>query len=157
LERKFLLWYRLTRIHEKTAMDYQSNTKTHIQTFRPRSDNVSSCSNKFITHLSDHFRSTIINYIAADVNLKQAELKNAPSFSIQIGCRQLNSAGSLRGSILGTTFGYTLICSYNDVWMCGIIVSFYSSFDMQLSFSFLQQADLMIFQGMRFYASSLFS
>jgi hypothetical protein len=41
--------------------------------------------------------------------------------------------------------------------MCDIIVSFYSSFHMQLSFCFLQQADLMIFQGMRFYASSLFS
>jgi hypothetical protein len=67
-------------------MDYQSNTKTHIQTFGPRSNNVSTCSNIFITHLSDHFYSTIINYIAADVNLKKAELKNAPSFSIHIGC-----------------------------------------------------------------------
>lgn len=154
-ERKFLFRYRLTRIQEKTAMDYQSNTKIHIQTFRPRSNNVSSCSNIFITHLSDHFYSTIINYIAADVDIKQGELKNAPSFSVQIGCGQVNSAGSLRGSILGTTFGYTLICSCNDVWMCGIIVRFYSSFHMQLSSCFLQQADLMIFQRIRLYESSL--
>jgi hypothetical protein len=98
-------------------MDYQSNTKhTYKHLVCPTSDNASSGSNIVMLHSSDYFHSTTINYIAADVNVEEVELKSTPCFSIHIGCcMRLNSAGSLPESVFGTTFGNTLMRSRNDV------------------------------------------
>jgi len=66
-------------------MAHQSNRETHIQPYRPTPVKVSCYSEVSTTYLSGHFLSPIINFLAADVNLKQRELKNVLISSVHIG------------------------------------------------------------------------
>jgi hypothetical protein len=96
-------------------MAHQSNTETHIQTYRPTSVKVSCYSEVTANYLSGHFLSPIINFLAVDVNLKEGELINALISFMHIGRRYENSAGAFFKNPYLVSPLAILICSYNDV------------------------------------------
>jgi hypothetical protein len=76
---------------------------------------VSGYPDVFTTYLSGHFHSPVINSIAADVNLKQGELKNELIFFMHKGYEHKNSAGAFVKDPYFVSPLAISIRSFNDV------------------------------------------